>query len=103
VNGHGAIITEIDYSGNILLEFEYPEINHTYKVRKSNWAFNINLIEFDINLDYNVDIIDIVLVVNYILSGNDPNPFHLYKSDLNRSGVIDILDLLEGVNIILNP
>ena len=67
VSNHGAIVTEVDYTGNRVLEFEYPSTNTSYKVRKSNWEFDINLIEGDINLDSDINILDIVTIVNMIL------------------------------------
>jgi len=51
----------------------------------------------DINNDGAIDILDIVIVVNIILSG-EFNQF----ADLNGDGSIDILDVVQLVNIILN-
>ena len=51
----------------------------------------------DINNDGAIDILDIVLVVNIVLSG-EFNQF----ADLNGDGSIDILDVVQLVNIILN-
>ena len=94
VTGHGQLVTEVDYDHNIVLDIEYPMINHSYKVRKSSWEFDIDLTQMDINLDHNIDILDIVLVVNLILSEIEPHPFHLYKVDADRSGGIDVSDVL---------
>ena len=101
VPGHGAIITEINYSGERVLELEYPMTNTSYKVRKSGWAFNINLMELDLNLDGNIDIFDIIGIVNFILLGQDPDFFHLYKSDFNKNGDVDIEDILLAIDLIL--
>tara|TARA_Y100001970_G_scaffold9607_1_gene11267 strand:- start:1023 stop:2306 length:1284 start_codon:yes stop_codon:yes gene_type:complete len=94
VSGHGQLITEVEYDGTIVLELEYPISTASYKVRKSDWEFNINLTESDINLDENIDIFDLILVVNFILSDAEPQPFHLYKSDLNRDGQVNIDDVI---------
>ena len=101
VPGHGAIITEINDSGERVLELEYPMTNTSYKVRKSGWAFNINLMELDLNLDGNIDIFDIIGIVNFILLGQDPDFFHLYKSDFNKNGDVDIEDILLAIDLIL--
>ena len=101
VDGHGQIITEIDYSGNRVMEIEYPDGYYSYKVRKSNWSFNVNLIEADINLDGDINIFDVVIIVNFILSSSSPDPFYLYKADLNKTGSIDILDILLILDLIL--
>ena len=54
-------------------------------------------IQGDINNDGAIDILDIVMVVNMILSG-EFNQF----ADLNGDGNIDILDVVQLINIILN-
>ena len=56
---------------------------------------NINL--GDINNDGNTDILDIILIVNIVLS-NEYNE----SADMNSDGIIDILDIIQLVNIILN-
>jgi len=101
VIGHGQLITEVEYNGNIVLDLEYPVSTVSYKVRKSNWEFDINLIESDINMDENVDIFDLVLIVNFILSADNPDPFYLYKSDLNKDGEINIDDVILMLGAIL--
>ena len=100
-SNHGAIITEVDYSGNRVLEFEYPSGNYSYKVRKNNWDFNINLTEADINLDDNVDILDVVNIVSFIISNQEPDPFYLYKADLDKSGSVDVVDVVLILGLIL--
>jgi hypothetical protein len=101
VSNYGQIITEVDYDGNRVLELEYPSGSHSYKVRKSNWEFDISLTEGDLNLDQNIDILDIVYTINFILSGDEPHPFHLYKIDLDKTGQIDILDIILLLDTIL--
>ena len=101
VHNHGQIITEIDYDGNIVLEIEYPSGNHSYKVRKEEWDFNINLIEADLNLDGDINIFDIVITVSFVLSSNEPDPFHLFKADLDKTGSVDILDIILILDLIL--
>jgi DNA-binding beta-propeller fold protein YncE len=51
----------------------------------------------DINIDNIIDILDIVLIVNYILGNVDSIDY----ADLNYDGIIDILDILLVVNIIM--
>ena len=94
VAGHGQIITEIDTSDQRVLEIEYPQSCHSYKVRKSDWSFNIDLLKGDINLDGDIDILDIIVTMNYILSDQEPDLFYLYKLDLDFSGGIDVSDIL---------
>jgi hypothetical protein len=51
----------------------------------------------DVNGDSNINIQDVVLIVNVILSGqvND-------AADVNQDGNIDVLDIIQVVNLILN-
>jgi len=52
----------------------------------------------DINGDDSVDILDIVMLVNYILSGDTSE---LDGADINNDGEVNILDVVQLVNIIL--
>jgi len=101
VSGHGSIITEVNYNKDILLELKYPLNSSTYKVRKFDWDFDINLIEGDLNLDGMIDILDLITSINYILSGEESAPFHIHKIDITKDSEIDILDLVEMINIII--
>jgi len=55
-------------------------------------------------LDYDGDlnILDIVKVVNYILGTYDFTEMQYSLADMNQDGVIDILDLILLANAILN-
>jgi len=52
----------------------------------------------DVNNDAVLDILDIVLMVNYILGSGDIQP---NTADMNDDGIIDILDIVNLVNIII--
>ena len=59
-----------------------------------------NTLEFmlgDINGDNSINIQDIVLAVNLVLSGE-----YNYSADVNSDSTVDILDIVQLVNIILN-
>ena len=51
----------------------------------------------DINLDGNLDVVDIVQLVNLILS-NESND----NADINQDGAINVVDVVQLVNLILN-
>jgi hypothetical protein len=101
VPNQGASVIEVDNDGNIVLELEF-DLGSCYKVRKSDWDFNISMIIGDPSLDSNIDILDIIYQVNFILSESSNDLFNLYKIDLNKDAGIDILDVLLLVNIILD-
>ena len=54
----------------------------------------------DMNQDEILNILDIVLLVNIVLS-NDPTATQLASGDINNDGVLNILDIVQLVNIIL--
>ena len=96
-----ANIMEVDPNNNIVLELVFDS-GSCYKVRKSDWAFNIPMLIGDPNLDGIINILDVLYQINFILSENSENLFNLYKIDLNKDANIDVLDVVEIVNIILN-
>tara|TARA_Y100000994_G_scaffold132405_1_gene108559 strand:- start:6923 stop:8200 length:1278 start_codon:yes stop_codon:yes gene_type:complete len=100
----GALIMEVDYEKNIVFELAYSPIYYTYRVRKSNWDFDINVIKGDSNLDDIVNIIDVIYLLNYILYNNSGNAnlFEKHKLDLNTDSNINVLDITSIVNIILD-
>ena len=56
----------------------------------------------DINGDTAIDVLDVILMVNFILEENY-TMCQEYASDINIDGIIDILDVILLVNIILGP
>ena len=103
VNGYGTLITEVDYDKNIVLDIQYPNGYQTYKVRKSDWIFEENLIIGDANSDSIVDILDVMYLVNYILyNEEEDNAFHLFKLDINKDRLFDVNDILLIIDIVLN-
>lgn len=55
----------------------------------------------DINLDGSINILDIVILINYIVDIQIPTEEELSLSDLNGDGALNILDIVQLVNIIL--
>lgn len=51
----------------------------------------------DINSDYTVDILDVVLLVDYIFS----NDYYVAECDLNEDSILNIQDIILIINIIL--
>ena len=56
----------------------------------------------DVNLDSTLDILDVILLLNYILEIEVPNHNQLWLSDINLDSIINILDIIALVNIILD-
>jgi len=90
----GAVITEVDYDKNIVLEIQYPNPIHCYRVTKHNWQFDTNLISGDTNLDNQVNIFDINFIADYTAQDiSDMDVYHLYRYDINRDRSIDDIDI----------
>ena len=55
----------------------------------------------DINSDGSIDILDVVMLVNFVLNVNEPNPSQFSASDINNDGIINILDIVAVVGMII--
>jgi hypothetical protein len=56
-----------------------------------------NSLSGDLNNDETVNVLDIVIMVNYILEGEDN-----YAADINNDGSVNVLDVVLVINIILD-
>ncbi len=56
----------------------------------------------DVNFDQSVDVLDAVLVINFVLAFAEPTSDEYTASDVNTDGVIDILDIVLIINLILD-
>ena len=55
----------------------------------------------DLNLDGELNIIDIVLLVNFILDIQTPDNYQFNCSDMNDDGILNVVDIILFVNIVL--
>ena len=62
----------------------------------------ISYLSNDINQDSIWNIIDIIIVLNYILGQGELNNEQQYNADMNNDNVINIIDIIGIVNLILN-
>ena len=114
VDGH-TLITQIYFSGDPFIETDpwaseagnriIPLIE-TESGLVGNIDVNLdsetfNTIPGDVNFDGQLDILDILEVINYILGINVFSDQQLYSADLNQDGVVNIVDIISLVNIIL--
>ena len=56
----------------------------------------------DINLDGSINILDAVILVNFVLGFQIPLETEFTFSDINSDGILNVLDIVQLVNIILN-
>ena len=94
-------IVILDYDGNfigeIILGFSGLSVsnkNYIIQIIEENYEQSIL---GDVNQDTLINIQDIILIVNMILSSNSDS-----SGDVNQDGFINVLDVVQVVNIILN-
>ena len=57
----------------------------------------------DVNFDSEVNVVDIVMIIGFIMENSDPSELQFYLSDLNQDNSLDVMDIIIIVNtIILN-
>ena len=56
----------------------------------------------DINQDSIIDILDVILIINFILDINSPNTEESLLADLNQDGIINVIDIVTIVNYIFS-
>ena len=65
---------------------------------------DLSFIQFndgDVNMDESINVLDIVLAVNYVLGSEDLSNNQIQIADMNNDGIVNILDIIIIVNIIL--
>ena len=60
-----------------------------------------NLMIGDTNLDGTLNVLDVIILVNFIINNEDLNSDQLYISDINDDQSINVLDVILLVNLIL--
>ena len=60
------------------------------------------LLSGDLNFDTNIDVLDVVLLVNFVLEATTPGELEFQAGDVNGDGILNILDIVQVVNLILS-
>jgi hypothetical protein len=72
-----------------------------YKGEVEDYRFSIiNLIPGDANCDGAANVLDVIVMINFIM-GQNPDPFCFANADVNGDGTINVLDVVITINIIL--
>jgi len=56
----------------------------------------------DLNFDSAIDVLDVVLLVNFVLESTYPSDLEFIAGDINQDGVLNVLDVVQVVNLILS-
>ena len=62
----------------------------------------LNQLLGDINFDTLINILDIILIIDFILEEEEPSELEFIISDINQDNVINVIDIIEIVSLILN-
>jgi hypothetical protein len=97
---------EVDYSGNLVWEYVHNEVgqNAISKAFKYplDYLIEDSTLPGDVNGDYNADIFDIILMVNFILDIYELDSDQLYLADLNGNGDVSVDDIMLLLGLILS-
>ena len=61
-----------------------------------------NIISGDVNLDSELNVLDVVVLTNFILDFDDPTSIQFEAGDVNGDGILNVLDIINLVNLILS-
>ena len=89
----------LDYNGNYIDDIDVFSLGNSEKsqIRSILEQYYQQSIIGDVNGDSIINVQDIVLTVNLVMSGE-----YNISADLNSDGVTNVLDIVQIVNIILN-
>jgi len=85
-----------------IISYANNEIDTTWMLSVISELLSDNMLLGDINQDGSINVLDIVGMINFILSSNIPTDNQFILSDINEDGIINVLDIVLIVNIILN-
>lgn len=57
----------------------------------------------DVNIDGSIDILDIVMTINFALDIDTPDSDQLWLADMNSDGGINVLDVVHIINLVVIP
>ena len=93
ISGCSWIIDDIDYS-----DLFFNSIAECEEICDIDTSIDLG----DINNDFEVNVLDIVLIVNFILMIDQPTEAEFYAGDINSDGQLNVSDVVAIVQMILN-
>ena len=60
-----------------------------------------NIMPGDVNMDSVLNVLDVVILTNFILEADTPDSDQFEAGDINGDGLLNILDVVSLVNLIL--
>ena len=98
--GTGSDLSSIDF------KFESNHVSawnmHRSNLKRTGFYLSTSGMNLgDINQDFVIDILDVVILINFVIGNTEPSSYESYLSDINSDGQIDVLDIVMLVNLIL--
>ena len=70
--------------------------------RTGHYVSTSNVQLGDVNQDMTLDVLDIVMLINFAIGNTNPSDLEFFLSNINSDLTIDILDIVGLVNLILD-
>ena len=100
-NGCSSSISGCDYTNIITGEDDSSAFFPSYE-QCISFCFQHTGVVGDLNEDFEIDILDIVIIVNVITNNINPSNHQTWSSDINGDFAIDVLDVVTIINIVIN-
>ena len=110
----GSQLSVISSSQELIYEDQFVEPQQIYEYclesindcGESDWSCDtgfVGIAQFgDVNMDTAIDVLDVVLLLNFILQYAVPTDDQIWLSDINNDGILNVLDIISLVNLILD-
>ena len=89
-----------EYNDTLFL-FWSDQRNGNYEIYFSSGQ-NVDVIPGDVNQDQSIDVLDVVIIINFILGIESPDNIEFFASDINDDNHINIQDIILLINMIIN-
>ena len=99
--GTGTDLSSIDFKFNST-NASYWNMHRGSMQRTGSFVSSANTQLGDVNQDMSLDVLDIVMLINFAIGSATPTDLEFFLSDINSDETIDILDIVSLVNIILS-
>ena len=88
-----------DYMAHVLIS---TNMDSTIDLPVNLTVTDEGLLLGDVNFDSELNVLDVVMIVGYVLGNDELTDIQIQASDLNGDGMVDVLDIVMLVGAILN-
>jgi len=91
-------LSECDYSGYVKISSNGGSATFPVSLAVGGGS---EIMAGDVNFDSVLNVLDVVILVNFILEVNTPDSDQFAAGDINSDGTLNVLDIVNLVNLIL--